>query len=39
MKKYLDKNAVVFGVGAIVGGALFSMFIADKLPASLGGNS
>jgi len=37
MQKYIDKNAIVFGVGVVVGGAIFSMVLADKLPQSLGG--
>lgn len=38
MGKYLDKSAIALGLGAIVGGAIFTMFIADKLPRSVGGN-
>jgi len=38
MGKYLDKSAIMLGLGAIVGGAIFTMFIADKLPRSVGGN-
>jgi len=38
MGKYIDKTAIALGLGAIVGGAIFTMFIADKLPRSVGGN-
>lgn len=39
MNKYLDKNSIVFGIGIVVGGAVFTMLVADKLPSSLGGNA
>jgi len=39
MKKYFDKQNLVFGVGAIIGGVVFNMFIVDKLPATLKGGA
>jgi len=38
-KKYLDKKSVAFGVGVIVGGAIYNMFIVDRLPALLKGGA
>lgn len=39
MKKFLDKNAIGFGVGAVIGAIVVNMFIAPKLPSSLGGGA